>query len=313
MLKAEPNSINLSINPTYHCNLRCDFCYLTEQQLSDRKFVPVSRIKELLDDLLASGKQLGRVDLYGGEVLLLPTDYLQSLKRLLQDYGVKDIEIITNLTTYRPEIIEDREFGLSVSYDFANRQQHEHVWANMLKIQRPFTVLTLGTAGNVRGDHVAMIEQLNTLAMMEHWEIKPYSSNQANQHDVKFTDFEDLVRRVIEYPNKNFEFLNEISLKMAKFGDANPYSDDHVYITPSGKFAVLEFDESDNEYFLELDKFSDYLDWTILEKSRTLSNPFCGSCDYFGRCISEHLREVKSVDNSCNGFYKLIKWYETTK
>ena len=29
--------MNLSINPTYYCNFRCDFCYLTPEQLGDRQ------------------------------------------------------------------------------------------------------------------------------------------------------------------------------------------------------------------------------------------------------------------------------------
>lgn len=310
MLKAEQNQINLSLNPTYFCNFRCNFCYLTEQQLSSTTLLEPKRLDAMLSEITASGKNLGRVDLYGGEVLLLPDSYLNELKSVMHGRGISDIEIITNLSSFKKSIIEDTDFGLSVSYDFEHRQQHEHVLKNILKIERPFTILTLGIPQIVQSDPTPMIEQINILANCEQWEIKPYSPNQANQLDVKYTQFEDFVRKIIEYPNKRFEFLNEIALRMAMFGDANPYSDDHVYITPSGKFGVLEFDKSDNEFFLELDSFEKYIDWTLDEKARVFSNAYCGSCDYFGRCVSEHLREVTSIENSCNGFYKLINWYE---
>jgi hypothetical protein len=168
----------------------------------------------------------------------------------------------------------------------------------------------LGIPEIVHTDPVVFIEQLNLLSNCHHWEIKPYSTNQANQHSVEYTQYEAFVQKIIEYPNKNFEFLNEVALRMARYGDSNPFSDDHIYITPSGSFGVLEFDANDHEYFLELKDFSAYIDWTIAEKSRVLSNAYCGGCTYFGRCISEHLREVRSVDKSCNGFYKMIQWFE---
>jgi hypothetical protein len=90
--------------------------------------------------------------------------------------------------------------------------------------------------------------------------------------------------------------------------DRNSFSDDHVYITPSGKFGVLEFDLNDNEYFLELDSFEKYLEWCLIEKSRIYKNQFCSNCEFSGKCLSEHLRKVTSLDDSCNGFHNLIKW-----
>lgn len=302
--------LNLSCNVSYHCNLRCGFCYLTEEQLSDKKKISLDALKARLDDIVNAGYRIGHVDLYGGEVLLLSFEYLMSVKKLLRTYGAVDIEIITNMTVYREDIVEDNNFGISVSYDFQHRQQSEHVWKNMLKINRDFTILTLGIPEIVRTDPAEFIEQINLLSHCKHWEIKPYSSNQANQLDVSFEEYEEFVKKIIEYPNKKFEFLNTVALDMAMYADANPYSDDHVYITPAGKFAVLEFDQNDNEFFLELNSIQDYKKWTVLERSRVLSNEFCGSCQFSGRCISEHLREVKSVDKSCNGFFKLISWYE---
>lgn len=302
--------MNLSINPTYFCNFRCGFCYLTEEQLSDRKSAPLMRVKMLIQEIINAGYKIGHIDLYGGEVLLMSPAWLQNFKTTaLGIFQAEDVEIITNGSVYNPEILEDKEFGISISYDFEFRQQHEHVWKNMLKMNRPFTVLTLGIPEIVRQDPAMMIEQLNMLENCHHWEIKPYSPNQANQLDVSYEEYEAFVKKIIEYPNKKFEFLNEAALGMAIHGDANPFSDDHVYITPNLKFGVLEFDDKDNEFFLELNSFDEYLEWTLTEKARVASNEFCGTCNYYGTCISEHLREVKSVEQSCNGFHNLIQWY----
>lgn len=302
--------IHLSINPWYYCNFSCKHCYLTTEQLNDKKLLPIPVLVDRIKEIIASGHRIGHADIYGGEVLLLPEEYIYSLKWMLHHHGVDEIELITNLSSVTSSVVNDQQFGLSVSYDFEHRQQHEHVWKNLMKLERPFTVLTLGIPEILKSDPADMIEQLNLLENCHFWEIKPYSQNQANQFDVPYADFEKFVQKVIEYPNKNFDFLNEGMLVEAVMGERNSYSDDHVYITPSGRYGVLEFDLNGNEYFQEMDTFKQYLDWTVLEKARVMSNEFCSSCEYSGKCISEHLREVRSLENSCNGFHNLIQWYD---
>ena len=73
---------------------------------------------------------------------------------------------------------------------------------------------------------------------------------------------------------------------------------------------MLEFDPSDNEFFLELDSFRDYVIWTGKEKITVALNDYCSNCEYYGHCLSEHLREVKDLENSCNGFKHLLDWYQ---
>lgn len=310
MLIGSKNSIALSVNPTYHCNLRCNFCYLTEGQLSDRKVLDLNTLSDRLKELKGNGYSIGTVDLYGGEVTLLDKGYIFELYDILISNGAKDVEIITNLTSYRSEILEDERFGVSVSYDFQHRPMHEHVWKNMLKLNRDFTILTLGIPEIVTSSVAECVETINLLQRCKNWEIKPYSPNQANQLSVSYKQFEDFVKGIILYPDKRFRFLNEMAVDASVKGLNNSYSDDHVYITPSGNFGVLEFDSNDNEFFLELDSFDKYLDWTIEEKTRVILNDHCSNCSYMGGCLSEHLREVKSIDDSCNGFIGLIEWHK---
>lgn len=305
------NIIHLSINSSYFCNFRCPSCYLTEQQLLNKELLPLDKLDERLNEIKAYGVDLGHADVYGGEIMLYPQGYLLEMKALLHSHGIKEIELITNLSTYKPEIVEDLDFGISVSYDFEHRPAHENVFKNMLKIQRPFTILTLANRQICDSDVEQMLRTLSLFKNLMAWEIKPYSSNQANQQSVTDADFEDLVMRVLtsEHP-RHFEFLNESVLLQAVQGQRNSFSDDHVYITPNGDFGVLEFDLNNNEFFKTLPSFQDYANWTILEKTRVYENEFCSNCEYAGKCISEHLRPVKSMDNSCNGYYHLIKWAE---
>lgn len=301
--------LTLSINPWYYCNFACEFCYLTKEQLADTKLLSLDVLNEKLAEISARD-QIEMVDLYGGELGLLPKAYWNDLIDLLHAYNIFDINLITNLSMVN-EITTDERVYVSVSYDFDAREDHERVWRNMALLERPFSILMLASPELIAKDSNAMIGMLNSLNNLVSVEIKPYSSNQANQLDVNFTQFEEFVKTWVINRDKKFSLTNESLLQSVIDKQRNSFSDDHVYITPSGKYGVLEFDLNDNEFFLEYETLDEYFEWCEKEKKRVAKNKFCSGCDHFGHCLSEHLREVKSLDNSCNGFKHLIDWYGT--
>jgi len=127
---------------------------------------------------------------------------------------------------------------------------------------------------------------------------------------VTHLDFEKFVIQWMELEDQmDFQFVNADKIEESFNGLYNAFSDDHVYITPNGKFGVLEFDVHDREYFHELDSFQSYIEWTEKEKEEMIS-PICASCKYFGNCLTEHYRYVKDLDNGCNGYKGLLDWYE---
>jgi sulfatase maturation enzyme AslB (radical SAM superfamily) len=298
----------LSINPWYYCNFRCKFCYLTEQQLSDKKLLELDRLNEILSEI-SQQENIDKVDLYGGELGLLPKQYWNDLVTLLNVYGIDDISLITNLSMVNDITLDDRVYT-TVSYDFKAREDFERVFKNMALLNRPFSILVLASSDVMEQDVDEMITMFNMLENLVSVEIKPYSSNQANQFTVPYTLYEDFVKKWILHPNKNFEFVNESLLGSVLNKTRSSFSDDHVYITPNGKYGVLEFDLNDNEFFLEYDTLEEYWQWCDKEKHRVGLNKYCSSCEYYGNCLSEHLREVKSLEESCNGFKHLIDWYK---
>jgi len=301
----------LSINPWYYCNFRCQFCYLTKEQLSNKKLLELDRLNEILSEI-SQHENIDKVDLYGGELGLLPKQYWNDLITLLNVYGIDDISLITNLSMVNDITLDDRVYT-TVSYDFDAREDSERVFKNMALLNKPFSILVLASPDVMKQDVDEMINMFNMLDNLVSVEIKPYSSNQANQFDVPYTSFEDFVKKWILYTDKKFEFVNESLLDSVLDKTRNSFSDDHIYITPNGKYGVLEFDLNDNEFFLEYDTLVEYWQWCDKEKHRVGLNKYCSSCEYYGNCLSEHLREVKSLDESCNGFKHLIKWYENNR
>lgn len=268
---------------------------------------------ERLDAMLAEisvFEPIEYIDLYGGEVAILPERYLEELFDVIERYYPGQVSIITNLSRIHPTFLRRRAI-LSVSYDFDCRQQHEQVFDNMMKYGGDLHVLMLAGRCLIEKDVDEMIRVLNAVANVKTVEIKPYSTNQHNAHGVSFRNYEEFVKKWLVSPiEKRFKFINQQLIENSLAGKANSFSDDHVYITPHGKFAVLEFDANDNEYFEQLDTLLDYYAWTQKERKRVFMNGFCATCPYLGHCLSEHLREVKTLEHSCNGFRHLLDWYK---
>jgi len=296
--------MNISINPSYFCNFRCDFCYLTEQQLSDTKKIDLN----LLDNLLSQVPKITYIDLYGGEIGALKKDYFYEMKRLIRKYYDGKINIITNFSMLHEGFFEE-DITLTVSYDGEAREKWNKVYENILLSPVRVSVLVLASPKVLALDVDDFVTSMNLCSNVRSVEIKPYSTNQANNHAVTHIDFENYVKKWIDSSiPKRFEFTNENYLNDVLDGTRNAFSDDHVYITPNGKFGVLEFDLNDKEFFLELNSYDDYIKWTEKEKQYNVSD-ICRNCKYFGGCLTEHYRFVKDMNDGCNGYYNLIEWY----
>jgi len=297
-------AITLSLNPSYYCNFQCDFCYLTPEQLSDRNRISPERLNDLMFEI----PEIKYLDLYGGEIGVMTPEIYYEYKSVIRRYYHGEINIITNMSMIQ-DYFFDEDVYLSVSYDFAAREKHEKVFMNMMMSKVPIAVLILASPQVIAMNVDHMIEQLNMCSSIESVEIKPYSVNQANSHHVTHKQFEDFVIQWLESPvKKKFDFINKMKIQESLLGEYNAFSDDHVYITPNGKFAVLEFDIHDKEFFLELNSFQEYIDWANAEKFKL--SPICQGCKYVGKCLTEHYRYVTDLNNSCNGYRGLLERYE---
>ena len=296
----------ISLNPTYLCNFRCDFCYLTPTQLADKNKINLGMLDERLSEV-SKAVDISHVDLYGGEISVLGDDYFEALKAGIRRYYQGPINIITNYASPK-DYMHEEDIDLSVSYDFEARERSGLVFANMLTCPVPISVLILASPAVIKMDVGEMVAQLSMLSNIRSVEIKPYSTNQANAHKVTHKDFEYFVADWLgrDLP---FEFENRHRIEDSLKGSYDAFSNDHVYINPNGNFSVLEFDSNDNEYFLELNSFAEYIRWANDEPDKNTS-AICKQCKYYGRCLTEHYRYVKDLDDGCNGYKGLLEWAE---
>tara|TARA_R110002072_G_scaffold64203_5_gene159722 strand:- start:61749 stop:62711 length:963 start_codon:yes stop_codon:yes gene_type:complete len=303
--------IKLSINPIYKCNFRCNFCYLTEDQLSSSNCLDLKELQKLLNEV-SQYRKITEIDLYGGEIALLSSEYLYNLSEIIYHHYQGDINIITNFSKAN-SFFNEPFVNLSVSYDHDSRQSHERVLQNIISSNKEISILMLASSemiqwsGEKLQSVITILSQINNIKSVE---IKPYSTNQSNQQKVSFLDFENFVKRWLYHSQSfNFEFINLKKIHQALEKESSSWSDDHVYITPDSKFGILDFDSDNNEEFRELSSFNEYLKWCEEEKRKVMNNNFCSKCRYLGNCLSEHLQEVKSLESSCNGFINLLDDY----
>jgi MoaA/NifB/PqqE/SkfB family radical SAM enzyme len=300
--------MNISINPSYFCNFRCDFCYLTPEQLADQKKIDLQRLDDMLMEVRMNDS-IDHIDLYGGEIGALKKDYFYGMRDIIRKHYREKINIITNYSMLHDGFYED-DFYLSVSYDFEAREKHELVYRNMVLSPVPIAVLVLVSPTVLLKDVNEMIRMFNGCKSIKSVELKPYSINQANAHKVTHKDYEKHVMKwLTASEEKEFAFINDFHIQDSLNKTYNAFSNDHVYITPNGKFGVLEFDKDDKEYFLELDSYKDYKLWADKEPDVNCSD-ICKSCKYYGHCLTEHYRYVKDLDNGCNGYKGLLEFYE---
>jgi MoaA/NifB/PqqE/SkfB family radical SAM enzyme len=296
----------ISLNPTYLCNFKCDFCYLTPTQLADKNKINLGDLDKRLSEV-SKVTPISYVDLYGGEISVLGDDYFYALKDTIRRYYQGEINIITNYASPKSYMHED-DISLSVSFDFEARERSDLVFANMLTCPVPISVLILASPKVINMDVGEMVQQLSMLSNIRSVEIKPYSTNQANAHNVTHKDFENFVLKWLDY-DLPFEFENYHRIQESLEGKYNAFSSDHVYINPNGNFSVLEFDSNDNEYFLELNTFNEYIQWAKEEPTKNVSD-ICRNCKWYGKCLTEHYRYVRDLTNGCNGYKGLLEWQE---
>lgn len=310
------NEIVLSLNPSYLCNFRCKFCYLSPEQLANKESIHPDRLFEILSEV-SSYRQISHIDLYGGEVALLNLSYVEEIFSVLRVFYNGKINVITNLSKVPDWFLRD-DVEISVSWDYSAREMHERVFSNMANLQKDFHILILASDSLLSMSDSELdnfILKLNSLKNLKTVEIKPYSQSIHNKEQMGYVEYEEWIKSwILKGDQFLFEFINESKIHHSLKDQYSSWSDNHLYITPKGKMAVLDFDSLGQEYFLDLNHFSEYEQWIENEKEKIMKDDdLCSKCTYLGHCLSEHLKPVSQSDPSCNGFRDLLSWYKNER
>lgn len=272
--------MKISINPSYHCNKNCSFCYLGNLK-QDKTLLSLDNLKEILTNI----NNIETIDLYGGEILSLDTNYINELIKISNQFSP-----VVNLITREPnklnKITEDVNVAISVE-PFLYTPDFNYTHYNILSLGLP-TLLS-----HTNKEILDFYNKLNP----ETLEIKPYSESSYNSH---LEINQDRLNDLIVYLSYEFKkpFINKNLIINAIKGISNNCND-HIYITPNGKLQTLTYING-IERFVDIPNIKSL---KIYEQNLLLiNNNACLNCNLFGHCCSEHF-------TPCNGFKSSIEDY----
>lgn len=276
----------ISINPTYKCNLNCDFCYLNK--LHSDKLMNLNKLDKQLRQL-SNDFELKYIDLYGGEITILDEFYVKELICICEKY-TNNISLVSNFVEL-PEWIYDIKYRIGSSWDYKYRDKGEKILENIdyyyKKTNKKVSVLLCSPKLYDCKEEILNILNRDSI---ESFALIPCMKTKYNNIEYNFKKYEDSVKYFINHPIKPY-FENEMRLKK------NREIYKHIFINPSNEIVNIKYDENGNEYFQAIDNIE-------------LEIPYkCSICDNFDKCQNEHMENYLEDGYDCIGFYKLINWY----
>lgn len=249
-------TIDLSIVPTYRCNLNCRFCYLGCRR-NDATLLSIKQIKNILN-----AYDLRFVDIYGGEISLLSDDYIDELMKTLNG---KTISLVSNgidfLNSKWKEYCFNDNIKLSFSYDIS-RHNTEKLIQTLRQLDNTSKKYSIICVDIDELDY----DILQSLKNIESLSIKPYSRSVDNTQKYKSYMLSIYQTLHDKYPSL-FDKLENV----------NHYRDlvQHYFLLPDGNLYDIRY-QNDKEYFCNL-KDCKY----------NISNN-CLRCKYYRLCFNEH-------------------------
>lgn len=278
----------ISINPTYKCNLNCNFCYLKE--LHNDCLMNLNILNEQLK-YISQFHKIKYIDLFGGEITLLDEQYIFKLIQICE-YYTKNISLMSNFIKL-PKWIYKLNYPIGTSWDYKFRQGNEIILNNIdnfyLKTNKKIPILLCSPQIYNYKDEVLKSLDRDSI---ESFSLIPCMKTKFNNIQYNWKAYEETIKYFISHKIKP-KFINEYKLKEKR----EIYK--HIFINPNNEFVDVAYDENGCEYFKKID--INNLKLEIPQK--------CLTCKYFDKCQNEHIENYLEDDYDCIGFYKLINWY----
>lgn len=243
------NPIDLSICPTLACNMNCEFCYIRNHN---------SRLLdlEILADFL-NMTNIRYLDVYGGEITILPTEYAAHLVEIVSPYRPNYVTNGLYLNEFWTETFKSS--GVSFSMDSA-RDMQEEVKKNIRLYDSygiPYSIITVDIA---HPDY----EFLTSLANLKSLSVKPYSPA------AHLPDRKPMMLEILRELHDSYPVLFERFEMPARDRDACC----HYFMMPDGKTYDVGYVSGKEEFFTVpyTEKVSD----------------LCLTCEFYHRCFNEH-------------------------
>lgn len=298
--------IYIDIMLSFHCKKDCPYCYLGDLRSDERRVSPEmvdSRLAELWD----YGYHAGNVEIYGGDMALLPKEYIDNIIKVCRKY--------TNFVTAigNPWKGYDRKHYKDVLSINKERKDYYDNITQLCK-EGDVDIITVALPPELEESPTYFLDKFqgSTGSLF----IIPYFKSVYNKvcaHSLTNREYCDFLIRIIDaYLDNSYTFtLANIGILEDAFnGQYNPFADGSVYIGPDGRLGRPKYNEKYEEYFEWYNSVEEWELDTLKERREAIYT--CGTCEYYGRCVADHMRPYRE-DDVCCGYKPLLKWWEKNR
>lgn len=295
------NKLIVSICPLFLCNNTCAYCYLGKL----RKHNNVLKL-HILDSqmkLISSQHYIEAINVFGGEITLLDKNYITNMQQCLSQY-CQNITMTSNM--YDISKLMSNKM-ISTSYNFC-RSDFKHIQQTIVhnpEIGFDLSIVVLDDIIELSLDELFSRIPSNCNSI----QFQKYSPSIYNDVIYHITDeqYDTFLINAIHYylqhrSKYHFQISNIKDILEAVNGKYNPLMNSNIFILPSGKFAVIRFD-NDREYFYEFSSLNEYETLCAHEQHEYFRK--CCVCQFYGHCYTEHL----NLNKKCSGAYSVLKHF----
>lgn len=295
-------SISLSVMPTFWCTYNCSYCYLGNDR-KDKTMLSIDILKQRFYELKQESFEIESIDIYGGNLCLLPISYIQQVIELCKSYS-ENVRVVTNIESTFSVLDLAINMNCAVGVSLNDERQIWRKTVSKLKelsqnVKYKIDILSVGLPSLLQVKPSKILSFLSQLSCIKSFSVLPYSPS-VNNHsfNVSNQQLENfLIELVKEYKKNQHDFMLNLP------DQSNPFMS-HLYIKPNGQLAVLQYDENQLEYFYELSDIKEF--YSMLNKElKEFSN--CLSCSKYQQCCAEHLKQ-HNKDDVCCGLPNLIEF-----
>ena len=313
--------LSVSIIPTFCCNGRCPHCYLGDS-VFDKTTMSIYSLAKALSELAQYRQIDPSVNVYGGEVFLLGYQtlvrYLDVIATYVRYSNLRDnvrpiINVSSNFTVnldYARALLDlnaDYDVLLGVSFNSERRTADGRamdsvVAGNLRKLspdeRRRITANVVVLPSVLQSGAETVFDFIEDLGLGGlHFLQYADAVNAHTHHTVRGLDFEDFyVRALNAYQTRAYSFRLYSPRIEGTFANANIH---HVFVSPDGRFGLLDVDADFREYFRWFDRYGDWFNAAQAIDNKIVIANDCLTCEHCTTCVGEHLKYTKPTDVCC--------------
>lgn len=300
------NDISIDIISNYHCNFFCKYCFLYKFMDNDN-IINITKLDKQLQNVSVK-YNITSMNIYGGEISLLPRRHLKRLIDLCNEYA--QVNVVTNFMNLEcNEFLANENVTVSTSINDERRYNEVIERSLLFNDNKNLSILQVVTPSLLNKSSKDILDHLELFKRTVSFLQYSPSINAKENFTVTNMDYAVFIKRIIRLylsSNYSFDITNINQLDDVIEGKYDPRMRSILFINPLNEYASVAY-ENGLEYFKT---YKNLIDWEhdCIDEENIYHNK-CGSCKYYGKCYAEHIKDWRE-DDECCGMKSLIQWYE---